>query len=71
MTDTDEHLARLLRSAVPPARRAGPSRDLWPLIADRIDAPVRWSPLDIGLSVAVAIVLLVFREGLLLLAYHL
>jgi hypothetical protein len=39
----DDRLAHLLRAALPPANAAGPSRDLWPRVASRLDARVRVS----------------------------
>ena len=70
MTD-DERLARLVRSALQPVAVRGPTRDCWPLIEDRCQAPVTWSWLDISMAAAVAIVLLMFPNWLWLLAYHL
>jgi hypothetical protein len=68
---TDERLEQLLRAALPPASAEGPSRNLWPLIADRIEAPVAWSWLDMGVALVSAIALIMFPKGLLLLVYHL
>ena len=70
MTD-DDRLAQLLRSALPPAPAQGPSRDLWLLVVNRLQAQPRWSWADFGLAAAVTIVLLMFPEWLWLLAYHL
>jgi hypothetical protein len=70
MTD-DRRLQHLLRAALPPAADHGPSRDLWPLVVSRIQAPMRRSWLDMSLAAAVAVVLLLFPEWLLVLAYHL
>jgi hypothetical protein len=68
----DDRLERLLRSAVPPTIAAArPSRDLWPAIVHCRRAPVRWSWLDLGLAVVVAVALLMFPDRLWLLAYHL
>jgi hypothetical protein len=67
----DDRLAQLLRSALPPTRAPGPSRDLWPLVVHRMETPRRWSWLDVTLAVVVAIVLTIFPEWLSLLAYHL
>ncbi len=67
----DDRLQHLLRSAFPRTADQEPSRDLWPLIVNRIHAPVRRSWLDISLAAAIAIVLMMFPEWLLLLAYHL
>lgn len=70
MTD-ENRLEYLLRSALPPAPASGPSRDLWPLVVNRIQAPPRWSWIDAGLAAVVTIALLMFPEWILLLAYHL
>ena len=70
MTD-DEHLERLLRSALRPTEASASSRDLWPRVVSRCQAPVAWSWLDAGLAAAVVIVLLLFPSWLWLLAYHL
>ena len=70
MTD-DERLQHLLRSALPPVAGQGPSRDLWPSVANRIQAPAGSPWFDLGLAAVVAIALLMFPEWLLLLAYHL
>jgi len=66
----DDRLRHLLRSALPPADRSS-SRDLWPLVVDRIEAPIGWSWLDLGLAAAVTLALLMFPDWLWLLAYHL
>ena len=75
MTD-EERLAELLRRAVPPVSShplddARPPHDLWPRIAHRMEAPPRWSPLDLALAAAVAIALILFPQALWLIAYHL
>ena len=70
MTD-EARVRKLLRSAFPPVVDQQASRDLWPLVVDRIQAPVTWSWLDIGLAAILAIVLLMFPEWLFLIAYHL
>jgi hypothetical protein len=67
----DDRLAHLLRAALPPANAAGPSRDLWPRVASRLDARVRVSWLDLGVAAAVAAALLMRPAWLWLLAYHL
>lgn len=67
----DERLRQLLGSAFPRIAEPDPSRDLWPAVANRIHAPARPSWLDISLAAAIAILLLMFPEWLLLLAYHL
>jgi hypothetical protein len=64
-------LDSLLRAAVPPVTPRGPSGDLWPRVVGRLDArsPVSW--VDLSLLALVALTLLMFPEGLFLLAYHL
>ena len=69
MTD-DDRLEHLLRSAFPPASDREPSRDLWPLVASRMQARMGWSWLDISLAALVTLVLLLFPGWLSLLAYH-
>jgi len=68
---TDELLKDLLRSALPPTNRQGPSRDLWPQVVSRIEASPAWSWLDTSVAVGVTIALLVFPKALLLIAFHL
>jgi hypothetical protein len=70
MTD-DDRLQQLVRSALAPAVDQGPSRDLWPLVSNRVQVRSRWSWLDVSLASVVTVVLLLFPRGLLLLAYHL
>ena len=70
MTD-DDRLLRVLRSAFPPVGDEAPSRDLWPSVADRIEAPDRWVWLDLSLAALVTIVLVIFPEYVSVLAYHL
>ena len=67
----DDGLQLLLRSALPRASDREPSRDLWPLVVNRIEAPVGWSWLDVSLAALVTAVLLMFPGWLFLLAYHL
>ena len=69
MTD-DEPLRALLRSALPRDRTAS-QRDLWPALAQRLEARPRWSPFDVGLAAVVALVLLFFPEAIWLMAFHL
>lgn len=69
MSDDDRLLA-LLRGALPPSTGDG-HRDLWPLVASRINARPAWSWFDLGLAAAVAMVLLMFPRGIFFLAYHL
>jgi len=66
----DERLQALLQAAVPPVSAAEP-RDVWALLADRMDRRTRWSPIDVGLAAAAAAALVIFPEWVLLLAYHL
>jgi hypothetical protein len=40
-------------------------------VVDRLEAPRHWSWVDLSLAAMVAIALLMFPEGLFLLAYHL
>jgi len=72
MTD-DDRLQRLLRSALPPIGDTdrGSSRDLWPLVVDRLHGKAEWSWLDVGLAAIVVALLLIVPEWLWLLAYHL
>jgi len=67
----DDRIALLLRSALPPIDGVTPSRDLWPLVADRIATPVRGSWIDLGLAAGVAAALITFPQWLLPLALHL
>ena len=70
MTD-DDRLQHLVRSAFPRTTDRAPSRDLWPLVVNQIRLPVRRSWFDISLAAVIAILLMMFPEWLLLLAYHL
>ena len=70
MTD-QEHLEKLLRSALRRPAGTGPSRDLWPLIVARSQESAGWSWLDLSLGAIVAILLLMRPGWLWLLAYHL
>ena len=67
----DDRLARLLRSALPPTADAVPTRDVWPLVINRIQAADGWSWLDVSLAAAVLVSLLIFPEWLWLIAFHL
>ena len=67
---TDELLKDLLRSVLPPANRQGPSRDLWPQVVSRIEAPPVWSWLDTSVAVGLTIAMLFFPKALLLMAFH-
>jgi hypothetical protein len=72
---SDDRLKTLLRSAFPPPAGQKPSRDIWPLIVDRIEAPAERSWIDVcvaaGVVVGNIIALVLFPRALLLLAYHL
>jgi len=68
---TDDELQRLLRSTFSRSGDQAPSRDLWPFVMAQIRAPMKWSRFDIGLAAIITIVLTMFPEWLLLLAYHL
>jgi hypothetical protein len=61
----------LLRAALPPVAAGDPGADLWPRVVERLASgpPMSWT--DLGLLAIVAIALLLFPEGLFLLAYHL
>jgi hypothetical protein len=59
-----------VRAALPPIVPGDPARDLWPRVVHRIDAPPPWSWGDAGLAAIVALALLMFPEGLYLLAFH-
>jgi hypothetical protein len=67
---TDELLLDLLRSAIPPVTRQGPSRDLWPHIVSRIEVSPAWSWLDTCVAVGLTLAMLVFPKALLLVAFH-
>lgn len=67
----DNRLRQLLRSALPLPADQGPSGDLWPRVVTRVETPPSWSWLDMSLAAMVAGALLMFPEGLFLLAYHL
>ncbi len=67
----DDRLVHLLRTALPPAGAARPSRDLWPSVLSAMEARVRVSWLDLVLAAAVAVALLIHPAWLWLLAYHL
>jgi hypothetical protein len=71
----EERLKSLLCSAFPKLESDKPSRDLWPSIVRRIEAPTAWSRIDtsvsVGVATGVAITLAILPKALLLLAYHL
>lgn len=66
-----DRLEDLLRAALPPVVEGKPGRDLWPRVIERLDAHPPMSWFDLSLLALVAITLLMFPEGLFLLAYHL
>ena len=68
---TDDRLRHMLQSAFPPAIDGESSRDLWPLVANRMEARPEWSWFDASLAGAVTIVLLMFPGWLPFVAYHL
>ena len=68
---TDDELIRLLKIAVPATAERRPSRDLWPLVVDRVRGPARGYWFDIGLAAGVILALLLFPQYVPLLAYHL
>lgn len=72
---TDDNIKSLLRSAFPPPNGDRPTRNLWPSIVERIQAPNEWSPVDIcvaaGVLTGLTIALMILPKALLLLAYHL
>ena len=68
---TDESLQALLKSAMPAIEGERPARDTWSDIVTRVDDRPRWTLLDLGLAAAVALAMLLFPEGIWLLAYHL
>ncbi len=70
MTDNDS-LARLLRTARPPASVDRPSRDLWSLVECRLQEPAEWSWVDLSLAAMIATTLLMFPSWMFVLAYHL
>lgn len=65
----DDPLVDPLREALPPVTQQRPTRDLWSPTVARLQGPRTWSRLDGGLPVALALLLLLFPERSLLLAY--
>ena len=61
----------LVRAALPPIVAGEPGRDLWPRVVERLNTRPPWSWVDAGLAAIVVLTLLMFPEGLFLLAYHL
>ena len=70
MIEDDDGLKRLLRSAYLRVTADVPSRDVWPDVVERLDAPVVWSWFDLALLAALAGALLLFPERAWLLAFH-
>ena len=72
---SDDQLKNLLRSAFPRPESQRPSRNLWPSLVERIEAPTEWSRTDLcvaaGVVAGVTITLVLLPQALLLLAYHL
>ena len=68
---TDEELIRMLKSAVPPTAGRGPSRELWPVVASRVQSRPPSSVFDIGIAILAVILLLLFPRAAWLIAYHL
>jgi hypothetical protein len=72
---SDDYLKNLLHSAFPHAGSHKPSRDLWPSVVERIQAPTKWSPFDVYVAVSVVaggtIALVMLPKALLLLASQL
>ena len=68
---TDEDVARLLRTALPPTSARGPSRDLWPIVAGLVRTSPPSSVLDLGIAVLAVILLVLFPRAAWLIAYHL
>jgi hypothetical protein len=68
----DDQLSQLLRTALPAAdATAAPSRDLWPAVVRRSEARIEVSSADWSMAAIVAIVLVLFPEWIVLLAYQL
>jgi hypothetical protein len=68
---TDDELERHLREALRPTADGPARRDLWAALTKRLDERPRWSLIDVGLTIAVAVALLISPDRLWLLAYHL
>jgi len=67
----DDRFNHLFLSALPPAGPMAPSRDLWPLVVNRSQAPVKFSWLDVNVGIVVIGVLLMYPDFLWPLTYHL
>lgn len=70
MTD-DQRLELLVRAALRPMPASRPTRDLWPRVLRRSQAPAVWDWIDLVAAAAAALALLLFPDWLWLLAYHL
>lgn len=72
---SEDQLKNLLRAAFPPPDHDKTTRDLWPSIVKRFQAPAEWSQFDLcvaaGVLAGVTIALAILPKALLLLAYHL
>jgi hypothetical protein len=71
MTNDDEILRSLLRSALPPVDAHAPSRDLWPSVVERSRTVPRWSLADLSVAAMIATALVMFPKWFWFLAYHL
>lgn len=69
MTD-DDRLVSLLRLAMPPTSRDGPTRDLWPAVVDRARGKGPWSWFDLAVAAAVIAAGALFPGWLISLAYY-
>jgi hypothetical protein len=69
MTD-DDRLRALLRSAVPASTAGEPSQDLWPLVERGGHVWPVWSGIDLGLTAAATLAVLLMPNAWFLLAYH-
>jgi hypothetical protein len=67
----DNELTSMVRSAFPPTPDAGPSRDLWPRVVDRMRSRPEPDWIEIALAALVVLLLMIFPEWLSVLAYHL
>ena len=67
----EDHSLRTLLRATLAAGDVPSQRDLWPEVARRLEARPVWSAFDMGLAALVALALLVFPEGLWVMAFHL
>lgn len=68
---TDDHVTKLLRSALPPTGDGVAAGDMWTRLSERLDGTTEWSYVDLGLAAAAAATFLIFPEWLWLLAYNL